>query len=132
MHSIIVPAVGCGKHRFNARSPAVAVVLQDKEMVDRLLQLKTQLDEVLTVSFASSAAFSDQLTTAFQTAVNSRSNKPAELVAKFIDAKLRGSKGVNEGELEASLDKALVLFGYIQVNISCMLPSSLQAGARQL
>lgn len=84
-------------------------------MVDRLLQLKTQLDEVLADSFASSPAFSDQLTSAFQTAVNSRSNKPAELVAKFIDAKLRGSKGVNEGELEAALDKALVLFGYIQV-----------------
>jgi hypothetical protein len=32
-----------------------------------------------------------------------------------VYAELRGSKGVGEGELEASLDKALVLFGYIQV-----------------
>lgn len=84
-------------------------------MVERLLRLKTQLDDVLSNAFQSSPAFADQLTTAFQSAVNSRSNKPAELVAKFIDAKLRGSKGVGEGELEAALDKALVLFGYIQV-----------------
>lgn len=84
-------------------------------MVEQLLQLKSRLDEVLTEAFNSSPAFADQLTAAFQTAVNSRSNKPAELVAKYIDAKLRGSKGVNEGELETALDKALVLFGYIQV-----------------
>jgi cullin-4 len=89
--------------------------LQDKEMVERLLQLKAQLDDVLSSAFQASPAFADQLTSAFQSAVNSRSNKPAELVAKFIDAKLRGSKGVGEGELEAALDKALVLFGYIQV-----------------
>jgi cullin-4 len=91
------------------------VTLQDKEMVERLLQLKSQLDDVLGSAFQASPAFADQLTSAFQSAVNSRSNKPAELVAKFIDAKLRGSKGVGEGELEAALDKALVLFGYIQV-----------------
>lgn len=88
---------------------------QDKELVESLLDLKTQLDEILAVSFQKSSTFSDQLTNAFQAAVNSRSNKPAELVAKFIDAKLRGSKGVSEGELEATLDKALVVFGYIQV-----------------
>eukprot|EP00879_Flechtneria_rotunda_P031663 GHRR01034612.1.p1 GENE.GHRR01034612.1~~GHRR01034612.1.p1 ORF type:complete len:688 (+),score=269.23 GHRR01034612.1:951-3014(+) len=88
--------------------------LNDKEMVDRLLQLKAQLDEVLTNAFNNSPVFADQLTSAFQSAVNSRSNKPAELVAKYIDAKLRSSKGVGEGELEADLDRALVLFGYIQ------------------
>eukprot|EP00775_Hariotina_reticulata_P012777 gene12777-12905_t len=86
----------------------------DKEMIERLLKLKGQLDEVLSRAFASSAAFNDFLTSAFQSAINSRSNKPAELLAKFIDAKLRGSKGVSEGDLEATLDKALVLFGYIQ------------------
>jgi cullin-4 len=93
----------------------VVATSQDKEMVERLLQLKAQLDDVLSSAFQASPAFADQLTSAFQSAVNSRSNKPAELVAKFIDAKLRGSKGVGEGELEVALDKALVLFGYIQV-----------------
>lgn len=36
-------------------------------------------------------------------------------MAKWIDAKLRGSKGLSETDLEADLDRALVLFGYIQV-----------------
>ena len=41
----------------------------------------------------------------------------AELVAKFIDAELRsgGKGGKSDDELEATLDKALMLFRYIQV-----------------
>ncbi len=43
-------------------------------------------------------------------------NRPAELIAKFIDNKLRaGNKGTSEEELEGMLDKVLVLFRFIQV-----------------
>ena len=40
----------------------------------------------------------------------------AELVAKFIDAELRsgGKGGKSDDELEATLDKVLMLFRYIQ------------------
>lgn len=40
----------------------------------------------------------------------------AELVAKFIDAELRsgGKGGKSDDELEATLEKALMLFRYIQ------------------
>jgi cullin-4 len=86
--------------------------VQDKDMVDRLLAFKKQLDEVLQDALASSPAFADQLTSALQSSINSRSNKPAELVAKWIDAKLRGSKGLSKTDMEAELDRALVLFGY--------------------
>jgi cullin 4 len=49
--------------------------------------------------------------------VASLQNKPAELVAKYIDGKLRaGNKGASEDELEALLDKAVMLFRFIQVN----------------
>jgi cullin-4 len=44
-------------------------------------------------------------------------NRPAELIAKFIDSKLRaGNKGTSEEELEGTLDKVLVLFRFIQVH----------------
>lgn len=44
-------------------------------------------------------------------------NRPAELIAKFVDEKLRaGNKGTSEEELEGTLDKVLVLFRFIQVN----------------
>lgn len=43
-------------------------------------------------------------------------NRPAELIAKFVDEKLRaGNKGTSEEELEGTLDKVLVLFRFIQV-----------------
>lgn len=51
-------------------------------------------------------------------AANPRSkDKPAELVAKYIDARLRagGNKGLSEGELEEALDAALGLFRLINV-----------------
>ncbi|KAK4348129.1 hypothetical protein RND71_034468 [Anisodus tanguticus] len=42
-------------------------------------------------------------------------NRPAELIAKFLDEKLRaGNKGTSEEELEETLDKVLVLFRFIQ------------------
>jgi hypothetical protein len=44
-------------------------------------------------------------------------NRPAELIAKFLDDKLRASnKGTSEEELEGTLDKVLVLFRFIQVS----------------
>jgi hypothetical protein len=54
---------------------------------------------------------------AFEKIVNSRDNKPAELIAKFLDAKLRGSgkSELSDSELESRLDQALVLFRFIQV-----------------
>ena len=42
--------------------------------------------------------------------------RPAELIAKFLDAELRsGKKGQTEEEMEILLDKALILFRYISV-----------------
>lgn len=47
-------------------------------------------------------------------------NRPAELIAKFVDEKLRaGNKGTSEEELEGTLDKVLVLFRFIQVSFNC-------------
>ena len=44
-----------------------------------------------------------------------RSGRPAELIAKYLDSKLRtGNKGQSEEELEAMLDSVLTLFRYIQ------------------
>ncbi len=43
-------------------------------------------------------------------------HRPAELVAKFMDERLRGGqKGQSDEELDNTLDKALMPFRYIQV-----------------
>lgn len=43
--------------------------------------------------------------------------RPAELIAKYMDAQLKGgSKGQSDEEMESDLDKALMLFRYISVS----------------
>lgn len=88
---------------------------KDKEMVELLLDMKKRVDEVHEVSFARSEAFANTLKDSFEQFINSRPNRPAELVAKFIDGKLRaGNKGQTDEELEHLLDRVLILFRFIQ------------------
>lgn len=87
---------------------------KDGEMVPQLLDLKARMDVVLRDAFAGSEPFGNALKDAFETFINARANRPAELVAKYIDAQLKaGNKGTNEEELEALLDRVLILFRYI-------------------
>lgn len=57
----------------------------------------------------------------FEHFINQRANKPAELIAKYIDLVMRGGSkavgAVGEDEVESTLDRALVLFRYIQVDV---------------
>ncbi|KAG2482358.1 hypothetical protein HYH03_018708 [Edaphochlamys debaryana] len=117
--------------REHVRATGLALVKdeeKDKEMVERLLELKARLDEVVGAAFGRQEAFATTLKDSFEYFINQRANKPAELIAKFIDARLRaGGRGAGatgagsaagggaaEEELEASLDRALILFRFIQ------------------
>ena len=87
---------------------------KDSEMVTQLLELKARMDDVLRDAFAGSESFTNALKDAFETFINERANRPAELVAKYIDALLKaGNKGTSEEELETLLDRVLILFRYI-------------------
>ncbi|KAL7684245.1 putative cullin protein, neddylation [Plasmopara halstedii] len=88
---------------------------QEKTFVEKLLKLKADLDAVLSESFQSNSDFSFAMKSAMEKAINVRANRPAELVAKFVDMKLRtGNKGGSEAEVEALLDRVMVIFRYIQ------------------
>ncbi|CAN6286594.1 unnamed protein product [Urochloa humidicola] len=88
---------------------------KDKELVLFLLDFKASLDKILEESFAKNEAFSNTIKDSFEHLINLRQNRPAELIAKFLDEKLRaGNKGTSEEELEGILDKVLVLFRFIQ------------------
>ena len=55
--------------------------------------------------------FVTALKDAFESYINQRQNKPAEMIAKFVDSKLRaGNKESSEEELEKLLDKIMVIF----------------------
>ncbi|KAG5515816.1 hypothetical protein RHGRI_036759 [Rhododendron griersonianum] len=91
---------------------------KDKDMVSSLLEFKGSLDTIWEESFAKNEAFCNTIKDAFEHLINLRqvsTNRPAELIAKFLDEKLRaGNKGTSEEELEGTLDKILVLFRFIQ------------------
>jgi cullin 4 len=87
---------------------------KDAQMVTSLLALKAQLDEFVVESFGGSEMFSNAINYAFESFVNARENKPAELIAKFLDGILRtGNKALSEEELERTLDCVLTLFRFI-------------------
>jgi len=91
---------------------------EDANMVASLLELKERLDSMVEEAFGRNEGFAGALKEAFESFINQpgqRQSRPAELIAKFIDGKLRsGNKGQSDEELEALLDKVLILFRYIQ------------------
>ncbi|KAI4365208.1 hypothetical protein MLD38_021214 [Melastoma candidum] len=88
---------------------------KDRDMVSSLLEFKASLDTIWEESFSKNEAFSNTVKDSFEHLINLRQNRPAELIAKFLDEKLRaGNKGTSEEELEGTLDKVLVLFRFIQ------------------
>ncbi|CAO3575148.1 unnamed protein product [Mortierella alpina] len=88
---------------------------RDDTMVEELLKFKLGVDEVVSQCFQSSDLFLNVLKECFESFVNTRQNKPAELVAKYLDLRLRsGNKDLSDEELESILDRVLILFRYIQ------------------
>ncbi|KAJ6829718.1 cullin-4 [Iris pallida] len=88
---------------------------KDKDLVSCLLEFKASLDTIWEASFSKNEAFSQTIKDSFEHLINLRQNRPAELIAKFVDEKLRaGNKGTSEEELDGTLDKVLVLFRFIQ------------------
>ncbi|KAH9606214.1 hypothetical protein KSS87_010263 [Heliosperma pusillum] len=100
------------------RKSGQAIVMdeeKDSNMVSCLLEFKAVLDKIWEESFSMNEFFSNTIKDSFEYLINLRQNRPAELIAKFLDEKLRaGNKGTSEEELEGTLDKVLVLFRFIQ------------------
>ncbi len=86
---------------------------KDDDMIERLLEFKSFIDAIVSTGFQRDRDFVNAQKDSFEVFVNKRENKPAELIAKFLDAKLRsGNKTMTDQELEHNLDEALILFRY--------------------
>ncbi|KAI9800169.1 MAG: Cullin-3 [Piccolia ochrophora] len=82
--------------------------------VDDVLQLKDKYDTIWTQSFDSDQDLQTSLTRSFSEFINAFP-RSSEYVSLFIDDNLkRGLKGKTESEVDAVLDKAIVLLRYIQ------------------
>ncbi|XP_061430926.1 cullin-4A-like isoform X1 [Lethenteron reissneri] len=87
---------------------------KDKTMVQELLDFKEKVDVIVEVCFQRSDKFINAMKEAFETFINKRLNKPAELIAKYVDSKLRaGNKEATDEELERLLDKIMIIFRFI-------------------
>lgn len=83
---------------------------KDRTMVQELLDFKAKLDRiVVTKCFLNNDKFAVALKDSFESFINTRQNKPAEMIAKFVYSKLRaGNKGSSEEGLKKLLDKVMV------------------------
>ncbi|XP_063315755.1 cullin-4A [Pelobates fuscus] len=87
---------------------------KDKDMVQELLDFKDKVDHIIDVCFQKNEKFVNMMKESFETFINKRANKPAELIAKYVDSKLRsGNKEATDEELERFLDKIMIIFRFI-------------------
>jgi len=103
-----------GEYIRNRGSAMVEDSDKEATFVDDLLEFRAKLEIILVTSFENNQDFGYALKEAFESFINKKVNKPAELIAKFVDGKLRaGNKGASEDEMEGLLDRVMVLFRYI-------------------
>ncbi|CEH14187.1 ubiquitin-protein cullin 4 [Ceraceosorus bombacis] len=85
----------------------------DDTLIERILQYKARTDNIVKEAFGADSEFTHRQQEAFESFINARGNRVAELIAKFLDVKLKqGNKTMTDAELEEALDDALVLFRY--------------------
>ncbi|KAE9414438.1 hypothetical protein Angca_008640 [Angiostrongylus cantonensis] len=101
------------------RQTGAATVREDCErtpvvFVDDLLELKERFDEFLLMSFQRDKMFKNRIQTEFETFINLNKNSP-EYLSLYMDEKLRrGLRSENDENAERLLDKAMVLFRFLQ------------------
>jgi len=82
--------------------------------IQSLLDLKERFDHFLKVSFYDDKMFKQRINSDFEYFIN-LNNKSPEYLSLFIDDKLKkGVKGLSEQEIDQVLDKAMVLFRFLQ------------------
>eukprot|EP01060_Flectonema_neradi_P030039 TRINITY_DN4280_c0_g1_i2.p1 TRINITY_DN4280_c0_g1~~TRINITY_DN4280_c0_g1_i2.p1 ORF type:complete len:734 (+),score=144.41 TRINITY_DN4280_c0_g1_i2:125-2203(+) len=85
----------------------------DSSMISDLLVFKTELDDVLQNAFSGREELGYTLRDAFEEFINMRANRPAELLAKYIDSKMKPGAKETDEQLEPLLDQCLDLFRMI-------------------
>ncbi|XP_068124186.1 cullin-4A isoform X2 [Hyperolius riggenbachi] len=103
-----------GEYIKNFGNSIVVNPEKDKDMVQELLDFKDKVDHIIEVCFQKNEKFVNVMKESFETFINRRANKPAELIAKYVDSKLRsGNKEATDEELERFLDKIMIIFRFI-------------------
>lgn len=87
---------------------------RDKTFVDDLLEFLDQMSNALRTAFSNNETFGAVLNKSFQIFLNVRQKRPAELLARFFDKKMKGERGLLDNETEAILDRAMTIFRLLE------------------
>ncbi|GAA5868593.1 hypothetical protein JCM1840_005500 [Sporobolomyces johnsonii] len=88
---------------------------QDDKMVVNLISFRKTALALVETCFASEDRFRESINDAFKFFINKRENKPAEMMAKYLDSKLRsGNRAMDDVEMEQTLNDVLYLFRFTQ------------------
>lgn len=91
---------------------------RDQTMVEDLMAFKDKLDVFVETCFGSNEdkmKFAQAEKDSFDYFINTRGNKPAELIAKYMDARLRSAnKEASDEQLDQLMNKVITLFRFIQ------------------
>src|SRR5699024_7981998 len=81
---------------------------REKTLIQDLLDFKDQMDTVVRECFSTVDRFAQSLKEAFETFINIKTNKMAELIAKYVDGKLRlSSSNAQDVNFDQLVDKVL-------------------------
>ncbi|TKR80029.1 hypothetical protein L596_014165 [Steinernema carpocapsae] len=88
---------------------------REQSLVQDLMSFKDRLDAIVKDCFDTSDKFKQCEKDAFDYFINQKQMRPAQLIAKFMDVRLRaGNKACTDEELDGVMDKAIVLFRFIE------------------
>ena len=87
---------------------------KDKNMIHRLLDWKDTCTKAINLGFFEDPTFQRAVQESFEDFINRRQNRPAEYLAKYVDALLRSNhKAQTEDEFDNIIDKVMVLFRFL-------------------
>jgi cullin-4 len=95
------------------KGTAITDIKNEKNMIQDLLDFKDDLDKIIVQSFDNKKEFHECVRVAFKNFINSCHAKSAQLLAKYLDIKLRG-KDISDEDLEIILTKVIKLFKHVQ------------------
>ncbi|KAL7424536.1 hypothetical protein Q5752_000220 [Cryptotrichosporon argae] len=102
-----------GKGKARAASASASALTQALRWVQDVLDLKDKFDAVLAAAFNGDMQVQTSLNEAFQSFINAHP-RAAEFLSLYIDEHLKkGSKAKGDDEIEAALEKTIVLFRFL-------------------
>lgn len=104
---------GWATHMRAVGESLVSDPARDKTLIEDLLELLDRMELAWRSSFGGSESYRIVLKSSFEYIINLRQSRPAELLARFVDRKMKGEKGLLDTETEAVLEKAMSIFRFL-------------------